>query len=457
MKLKLFFFLLFIALMGCNMQPQKSKTSKQYSKVQQKPSLDSFFEKMVDVSGEEEFGMQSKKTINIAIILPITGIYSRIGSEGLDAIVLAQKHLGNRVKVKVFDSAGLKSNIGNIHSQIEEGGFDVIIGPLFNFETKELADMEKNLPIISLSNDTSIKQSNILMFGLNANDNIQDSVSFFTSIEKGNIMAMFPNSANGAKQYRVFKTSVEKNNGSIMRVEFYDDTGVSDVSRYTSKITNGLIQRQYFSRQDGNQVTEKTIRDQEKYNPNFNIDDFYETKENKADVLFVYGSNNKMLEITSILNRPSNKEKLKDVSVVLLDFDFYNANLSVYNKMFFYANSYAKFKRFSDDIKDANGYAPTKLSAVLFDAIFYAVHVNNQSFGGINKNKIHTEYDGFNGVMGSFTIQSGYVKRAGKMMFVKDGYVKELIPLFSNEEGTSKNLLDKNIDTDINYLNEDLD
>ena len=174
-------------------------------------------------------------------------------------------------------------------------------------------------------------------------------------------------------------------------------------------------------------------------------------------MIFVYASGSKSTEIAEILNRPGNREKLQGVSVVMLDFDFYNKNLRTYNNMFFYANSYPKFKKFSEDTYEANGYAPTKLSAILFDAIFYAVYVNNQSFGGIGARKMHTEYEGFNGVMGSFTVKNNYVRRNGRMMFIQEGSVKELGGFEAGLEKSSKNLLDKNIDADINYLNEDFD
>ena len=43
------------------------------------------------------------------------------------------------------------------------------------------------------------------------------------------------------------------------------------------------------------------------------------------------------------------------------------------------------------------------------------------------------------------------------MMFIQEGSVKELGGFEAGLEKSSKNLLDKNIDADINYLNEDFD
>lgn len=449
MKIKLVFYIIFILIWGCQI-PTKQSTIK-YEKP--KPSLDAFFEDIAEPE-KDEIKLQSKKSINIAVLLPVTGVYERIGSEGLDSIILAQKYLGERVNIKVFDTGGQKANISKIHDKILEENFDVIIGPLFNFETKEIAQFETRLPIISLSNDSSIKQNNILIFGLNSEEGIKEPLSFFSEFEKRNLMAMFPNSSAGAKNYKTFKNYSQHIGQNIMRVEFYDETGISDISKYTAKITGGVIQKTYTSKLDGKIIPERTVKENEKADPNFIASNIYNVKEEMVDVIFISGSKERQAEIVNIFNRPYNREKLKDVSLVMLDFDFQNANINLYNNTFFYANSYAKFKRFSSEIKETSGYLPSKLSGVIFDAIFYAVYVNNKSMGGINAKKIHTEYEGFNGVMGSFVVRNNYVKRSGNMMFIQNGKVKELVGFdFYN----SKNILDKNIETNINYLQEDFD
>jgi outer membrane PBP1 activator LpoA protein len=230
---------------------------KSTGKTAKKPNLDSFFEQILEempenisIQNQEFTAIQSKKALRVAVILPVTGAYSKIGADSLDMVSFLEKKMGEKLQVKVFDTESKKTSIKKISDQINTIDFDVIVGPIFNFETVELASLQP-LPIISLSNDKEINKKNVIVFGQNQDDQIKDTITFFAQQDKGNFMALFPNSPNGSRLYKVFKRSMEANKSEIMRVEFYDEDGISDVSRYVNKVINGLVQKTYTSKSDG--------------------------------------------------------------------------------------------------------------------------------------------------------------------------------------------------------------
>jgi hypothetical protein len=420
------------------MEPEKPKKNtivdKTFYKVEKKPTLDSFFENILeeymetkDLQSETFTAIPSKKTLKVAVILPVTGGYQKIGSEGIDLVTFVEKTMGDKLELKVFNTESRKSSISNIAKQLEAENFNVIVGPIFNSETLELASLQTTIPIISLSNDREINKKNVLVFGQNQDDSIKDIVTFFSQQEKKNFMALFPNNANGSRLYRVFKQSVDVNKSEIMRVEFYDDTGISDVSKYISKITNGLVQKTYVSREDKTIIPERKIREMLAQNPDIKLETIYDITEKKTEVLYISGTQDLLPKIISLLNQPANKQKLQNILIVIADFEnLNNRNLKSYDNMFFHSNNYYKTKSFNEEFKSDMGYNPSKLATVLYDAISYSVYVNNNTFGNLAFENLKYGTKGFEGLNGSFVFNGNVVRRFGKIMVIKNNVAMEI-------------------------------
>lgn len=430
----------------------------------QKPNLDAFFEK---INEEKESGtvvVEGKKPLKIAVILPMSGIYSKIGTESYEAIRIARSKLGENIEIKVFDTGGKKENIPFIKEKIEEEGFGIIVGPVFNFETAVLADLEKKVPIISLSNDSSIKRSNVITFGLNQEEKIIDSVAFFTSKDRKNFAAIFPNSASGSRNYKVFKSAVDENEGNIMRTEFYDESGISNVSNYVSKIVNGIKQIHYVS-PSGSVITERQMKDLKQKNPNLDESE-YVIQESEVNIIFISASGGYLKQIIEILNKPQNRQKLQNVSIFFADVDLNSyVELGIWNnesqdKRFFYTNFSKDLEDFYSEYKQRTNNTPTRIATLLYDAILYSVFVNEKSFGTLNASDIKSKYAGFVGLNGSFYItQDNIVRRNGKIMLVKEGTP---IEMEFNEEARKKpiksfKVFSKTSPQSDTEINEDLD
>lgn len=466
--------LVFLFVFSC-IQPEKPKkttivdrTTKKTVKIVN-PTLDSFFENISeeqefisekDIEPQEAITIASKKSLKIAVVLPVTGAFQKLGSEGLDLTYFLEQRMGDKLQIKVFNTESKKNSMQSISRKISEEEFDVIIGPIFNFETIELANLQPSIPIISLSNDKEIKKPNVLVFGQNPDDQIKDIVTFFSQQEKRNFMAIFPNSPTGSRLYRVFKGSVGANKSEIMRVEFYDESGISDVSKYVSKITNGLVQKTYISKEDGTIISERKVRETLAKDPTTNLNSLYNIVEKKAQVLYVSASPNFLPKVLNILQQPSNQEKLKDIFIVIADFENMEvANIAKYNNFFFYANNYYKTRAFNQEFKAEMGYSPSRLTSLIYDAITYSIYVNNSVFGTLDFESLKTRTRGFEGTNGGFYFNGNVVRRTGKVVVIKNGAVLEIGVEDAKSERMRKMMRALDLKEDLNYaeINEDLD
>lgn len=421
--------LLSLILFSCEQILTKDSTRK-------KPKLDSFFENIEEEKEEFIPPLLTNKALKIAVIAPLTGSYNKIGKEVLDTVNFVRAKVNNdNVSITIFDTGSSKDYIATIYSRIREEGYDVIVGPIFNYETVELIKQnDLKIPIISLSNDKSIVDENVLVFGNLQDDAISDAVTFFAQSDRKNFVSMFSSDASGSRFYKVFKGSAERNGANIMRVEFYDENGMSDISKYVSKIVNGLNQKIYISKTDGAAISERKIKDNLIKNPKLKLDTIYDLEERRANIFYISASGSTLDEIVKMLKKPENKSKLKDVAILLPSTIDTVDDFRMYNDMFFYANNYPGYKSYSIEFNLKNNYKPSKLSAILYDAISYTMYVNTNTYGNLTIFDLLSKSANFYGINGYFAFRGNTVRRLGKVMLVKDGVPRELSSQFNNPD-----------------------
>ena len=413
-------FILSLFIFSCSKEVKKSNKS-----------INDFFEtinedatkynKTNDIKNKTTFSqIESKKNIKIATILPLSGAYSDTGKEGIDVVNMFKD---SKVSIHIFDTGSNPENIPLSATDIKNNDFDVIVGPIFNYETEKLAEIETQKPIISLSNDSTISRQNVITFGLNQEEKIIDAVSFFANREMVNFITLLPNSTNGSRVYKSLKNTIHINSGNLMRAEFYDKTGISGVSKYVQKVLNGITEKTYTSNATGEALSERQIKLLQEKNPSLDLND-YTIKETKADVIFVLGSSD-LEEIVSILNEQKNQNKLKDVIVLFLDSDLTKIKYNGYGAFYEEGFNEAYFQSAFEVLYNKK---PSKLSSVLHDAISYSIYVNNNTLGGLEFVDLKRKYSGFEGINGSFMVrENNSLRRLGKVVTVNDFDIEELI------------------------------
>jgi hypothetical protein len=343
--------------------------------------------------------IKSKKKIKIATILPLSGTYSLIGLDALDTIKMFDDI---NVEVQIFNSAANELNIPLIAQDIKDKNFDAIVGPIFNYETLALSNYETELPIISLSNDVTVNKPNVLIFGTNNQDKVIDVVSFLKSKNLKNFSILLPNSAYGSNVYKNFKKAINIYDSKLIRVEFYDDTGISNPSKYVSKIVNGLVETNYIPKFEGEILTERQFEKLKESNENFSINDYIK-EDLTTDVIFVFGGK-KSDSIIKVLNSSYAQSKLKNNIVFFLDQNEGNSNYI--GKGLEYDITSPDLIAFHKAFEMKYGRSPNSIASLLFDAISYVIYVDNKSYKSIKIKDFQNKYDGFYGLNGNFIIRN---------------------------------------------------
>ncbi len=408
---------LIFVITSCDLHPKEQK---------QENTINAVFKNITEPAPKSSAMEQNTKPLKVAVMLPLTGSYQNIGFESLEVLQMATNDFGDKLSLVPFDSNENFNDFATLSESLKEDGFNVIIGPIFNFETLALAESEQSIPIISLSNDKTINKPNVIVFGSNQDEKIASAVSFFVGRGKMNFITLLPNSNNGSRIYRDIKASIEANSANLMRAEFYDDTGIADVSKFIYKVLGGLKQNIYTSNETEEVLTEREIRIMQEKNPNLQLDDLYVKDTKVAEVIFI-SSLSQLESITEILKEPKNQKRLEGVEIFFIDGGELNDNLNLFEGGYIYSDYSSEaleFKRKFNEIYEKN---PTKISGFLYDAIFYSIYVNNNTFGTPKLNDFKNKYRGFVGINGAFYIDdTNSVKRAGRIIKVING---ELINL----------------------------
>mgnify|MGYP000686918482 CR=1 FL=1 len=164
----------------------------------------------------------------IAILLPMTGKYSKVGKaiyEGLE-IELQTLKKENQPELSIYDTGDADLNIQKISSEILSEGFDFLIGPLQKKIIKEVTSSNLNaLPILTLnySSIANHRSKKVYQFGLLPED---EAICIAEkSIIDGNINSsiFYPNNAWGRRISKAYALRFLELGGNITDEVTYDN------------------------------------------------------------------------------------------------------------------------------------------------------------------------------------------------------------------------------------------
>tara|TARA_B100000401_G_scaffold186000_1_gene125059 strand:- start:2511 stop:3806 length:1296 start_codon:yes stop_codon:yes gene_type:complete len=180
-----------------------------------------------------------EKNLEIGLLLPLSGQNYRIGRSLLNAAQLAlDKTQQNNINFKIIDTNDEKKFLTDLYSLIEED-INFVIGPVFTSKVMQVRDIlnEKNIPIISLSNNSILEKNKLFVFGLTLEDEINRLLIYSSHKNLENYSVVIPRNEYG---YRV-KEEIEKfrsqHNSLVFKFIFYD-TNAPDFYALSKAISN---------------------------------------------------------------------------------------------------------------------------------------------------------------------------------------------------------------------------
>ena len=185
---------------------------------------------------KEVIEITNLNTINkIALLLPMTGKYSKIGKAILDGIEIELKDTSKYIKpeLSIFDTGDEDTNLKKIYSEMISNDFDYVIGPLRkNFIEKISKYSSNDLPVLTLNYSNNLKKysKKVYQFGLLPED---EAICIAEkAIIDGNInaSALYPDNTWGKRIVESFTLRFQELGGNVTNLLKYnkEDTKINN-------------------------------------------------------------------------------------------------------------------------------------------------------------------------------------------------------------------------------------
>ena len=233
-------FILSILLYGCNSNYMKVLPNEENRK-ESSGSVDKS-EKQINIDEllleKEVIEITNLNTINkIALLLPMTGKYSKIGKAILDGIEIELKDTSKYIKpeLSIFDTGDEDTNLKKIYSEMLSNDFDYVIGPLRkDFIEKISKYSSKELPVLTLNYSNNLKKysKKVYQFGLLPED---EAICIAEkAIIDGNVnaSALYPDNTWGKRIVESFTLRFQELGGKV--------TNLLKYNRENTKINNSI-------------------------------------------------------------------------------------------------------------------------------------------------------------------------------------------------------------------------
>ena len=187
---------------------------------------------------KEVIEITNLNTINkIALLLPMTGKYSKIGKAILDGIEIELKDTSKYIKpeLSIFDTGDEDTNLKKIYSEMLSNDFDYVIGPLRkDFIEKISKYSSKELPVLTLNYSNNLKKysKKVYQFGLLPED---EAICIAEkAIIDGNVnaSALYPDNTWGKRIVESFTLRFQELGGKV--------TNLLKYNRENTKINNSI-------------------------------------------------------------------------------------------------------------------------------------------------------------------------------------------------------------------------
>ena len=187
---------------------------------------------------KEVIEITNLNTINkIALLLPMTGKYSKIGKAILDGIEIELKDTSKYIKpeLSIFDTGDEDTNLKKIYSEMLSNDFDYVIGPLRKgFIEKISKYSSKELPVLTLNYSNNLKKysKKVYQFGLLPED---EAICIAEkAIIDGNVNAsvLYPDNTWGKRIVESFTLRFQELGGKV--------TNLLKYNKENTKINNSI-------------------------------------------------------------------------------------------------------------------------------------------------------------------------------------------------------------------------
>lgn len=336
--------------------------------------------------------------IKIALLAPLSGKYKNLGQSLLDAAQLAIFRSGNKyIILAPYDTKDSPVAAVSAARRAADDGARIILGPVFSASAKAVANIaiEKDIQVVSFSNDKSLSGSGVFAIGLLPEQQIRRVMEY--SVSKGikKFITVLPGDAYGSAVAEELKQFTAMNPGiSVIRNEIYQVDGSGRPLKIDDHM-KAAISAAMSAAPDADSPPIGVLMPASAPTTLQMVSSLSLVNYNKDKVRFIGGD---QWGDTSVLKNP------------------------IMDGAFFTASPAERRIDFENKFKNVYGYEPPKLAGFAYDGIALVATIARISGNGVfNKDEL-TSARGFIGVDGIFRLQyNGLAERGFAVMGIENG------------------------------------
>ena len=341
------------------------------------------------------------KSLNIGLIIPLSGEYEEIGESVLKSVRMGLKKINNK-NIKIFprdNEANPEKTVASA-KELQEMGIKIIIGPIFHENLLSLNNMN-NLTFLALSNKTNNIPKNVILFGVNAETQLNRIIKFLKKEKLHKTIFLIPKSDFKNE----IKNALNKSNHKFWKIYDYDidpinlTKQIQQITKYSER-KNDLKRRIKILENSDLQIHKQELKELEKMDTIGGVDfdsiiiaDFDESLKTVA-TSFLYSdvSPNEIKFIT--FNQWFDETLLKENST---------------NNIFFPSINKKKFDKFQETFFINYETYPYEIGIIAYDIIGLINYFFTKSKDGIiNKNIFYNKIK-LQGEIGEFEIKNNSI------------------------------------------------